>query len=105
MVEENEQTQARKLNARWDGDRGYWFIPETIDEKDKKALRQRFQQGDPYFDKYDDTEYIDVKYSQKQYAKKFKARWDNITKSWYIPTDISQENKRQLRKMFGTWYF
>ena len=37
----------------------------------------------------------------KEYAKELKARWDGIEKSWYIPHNISQENKKQLRKMFG----
>jgi hypothetical protein len=48
-----------------------------------------------------EKQYIYVNYDMKDYAKQLKARWDGIEKSWYIPNNISQENKRQLKKMFG----
>lgn len=132
-VDPEKEQQARKLKAEKDDVFG-WYIPDTLNQEDKYKLRSRFEDIWDSVDKNifhaeeqhwpdmfralaivgrekdyiypkkqgkQEKQYIYVNYDMKEYAKQLKARWDGIEKSWYIPNNISQENKRQLRKMFG----
>jgi hypothetical protein len=47
------------------------------------------------------NEYIVVSYHQKEDAKQYGAKWDPHKKSWYIPTYISDTNKKMLREKYG----
>ena len=45
-------------------------------------------------------QYIDVKFKEKQDAKKMGAKWDYMAKSWYIPQKMKQEDKQTLRNQY-----
>ncbi len=42
--------------------------------------------------------YINVKFSEKDKAKKLGARWDPTEKSWYYPCDIEDYDKLLVQK-------
>jgi hypothetical protein len=45
--------------------------------------------------------YINVPFSNKEYAKQNGAKWDNDKKKWYYTGDLSNEKKEKLQKEFS----
>lgn len=44
--------------------------------------------------------YINVPYSNKEYAKQNGAKWDHNKKKWYYTDDLSNEKKNKLKEHF-----
>lgn len=71
-------------------------------KKSLKKSNKKQPQTQPQKKKQTSTrQYIDVKFKNKQDAKKKGAKWDDPVKSWYIPTTIPNEDKQKLRRTYN----
>lgn len=90
----NKKSEAKKLGAWWSQEDKLWFIPDKINEKNKKKLLDEFGKA------LNEYVYLNVKYDDKDEAKIHGCKWNKEYKKWYIPRDCSKHNYNYLINRF-----
>lgn len=80
-----------------------WILEQNISKprdqlyelviKNSKSLTE-------YMDCDSSDDELEVSFAQKDYAKSLGAKWNGISKVWYVPTRCKEVNKYKLRTMF-----
>jgi len=98
----NDKDEAKKLGAKWNVDKKYWYYTTNISEENKEKLEELAKK------KYDTVsvskpasdvhkKYVKVPFSKKDMAKKLGAKWDVAVKSWYYTDDtVTSDNISKL---------
>lgn len=81
-----EKSAAKELGAKWDRQKGAWYISTALDQTPFKKWLERKEgnENNRALPPRPKREYLAVPYGERKEAKALGAKWDTVERSWYI---------------------
>lgn len=94
--------EAKTYGAKWEHNKKYWYIHNSIDEENKRRLlllKETTKTTTVPSVNLEKKNYIRINYNDKNKAKSLGAKWDPGVKSWYYYQSLSEDKKEDIIKL------